>query len=160
MAHKEWFSDLREAVIRPTLKHLELWSPAAENLLVGTIAIESGGRRLRQAGGGPARGLYQIEPATHDDVWENYLEHKPKLSGRVALLMTSWFAAGKGDADHRELDGNLFYSTAIVRIIYLRVPEVLPHADDIAALAVYWKKYYNTPLGKGDPAEFLARYPG
>ena len=56
--------DLRVEVIRPALRALDLWSPAAEDLVLGTAAQESGLAYLRQIGGGPALGLWQIEPAT------------------------------------------------------------------------------------------------
>ena len=32
---------LRELIIRPTLEELDLWSPEAEDLLMGTAAVES-----------------------------------------------------------------------------------------------------------------------
>ena len=57
-----------ERVIRPALVKLRLQSPAAEALLLGTAVVESGLSALVQAGGGPALGLYQIEPATHADI--------------------------------------------------------------------------------------------
>ena len=53
-------NDLRHLVIRDTLNYLNDWSMAAENLLLGTAAQESGlggwheGRRV---------GLYHITPA-------------------------------------------------------------------------------------------------
>ena len=58
--------DLREDVVRPVLKVMDKWSEAAENLVLGTAAKESAmGQDLRQRGGGPALGIYQMEPATH-----------------------------------------------------------------------------------------------
>ena len=35
-------SELRHYVVRPALKHLGMWSPTTENLLLGTAARESG----------------------------------------------------------------------------------------------------------------------
>lgn len=61
---------LRLYVIRPTLEKIELWSEAAENLLLGTTAQESHmGTYIKQVGKGPALGIYQMEPATHKDIW-------------------------------------------------------------------------------------------
>ncbi|KAF0118141.1 MAG: hypothetical protein FD149_866 [Rhodospirillaceae bacterium] len=68
-------------VIRPTLLHLGLHSPAAEALLLGTAIQESRlGTYLRQTGGGPALGVYQMEPATHEDIWTNFLAYRPDLA--------------------------------------------------------------------------------
>jgi hypothetical protein len=45
------------------------------------------------------------------------------------------------------------------RIKYLRAPDALPSENDIQAMANYWKKYYNTPLGAGTPKEFKEKWP-
>jgi hypothetical protein len=149
------WQDFREAVVRPALHAIDHWSPAAENLLVGTAAVESGFMRLRQAGGGPALGIFQIEPATHEDIWDNYLAFRPELSSEVRGLASQHIFH---EDMHRELVGNLFYATAIARIVYLRVKPPLPHADDLQGLADYWKAHYNTPAGAGKPAHFIERY--
>lgn len=155
---KPGWVDFRVRIVRPVLEHLMLASSAAENLLVGTAAVESGLRRLTQAGGGPGVGVYQIEPATHADVWHNYLAFRPELSARVRDLMPSkpWL----GNDANQELYGNLYYATAMARIIYQRAPRRLPEPDDIEGLALYWKTYYNTPNGRGTPLAFLMAYPG
>lgn len=75
---------LRDLIIRPTLVEMGHYSPAAEALLLGTAAHEShGGRYLSQIRG-PARGIYQMEPATHDDLWRHYLPPRrpPGVSAR------------------------------------------------------------------------------
>ncbi len=140
----------RRLVIRPVVRRLGLWSPAAERLLLGTALTESGLRRLRQVRG-PARGLYQIEPATLRDLYANWLPRRPKLAEGLGL-----FTAPQG-AHEDQLIWNLGYATAIARLIYYRRPEPLPRADDLPALAEYWKAHFNTAAGKGAPADFIAR---
>src|SRR5215216_530187 len=54
-------------IIRPALKVTSLWSPAAENLILGTHLVESGLKVVRQYGGGPALGPGQMEPPTYAD---------------------------------------------------------------------------------------------
>ncbi len=148
-------SELRQYVIRPTLKAINLWSIAAENLLLGTAAQESQlGHYLTQVKG-PALGIYQIEPNTHKDVWKNYLKYQHELSDAISHLSSNrctW------EAKESELITNLAYNTAIARVIYYRVPEALPDANDIAGLANYWKQHYNTHLGKGKVKEFIKHY--
>jgi len=145
----------REAVIRPTLHYLGLHSTAAENLLLGTAVQESRLKYLKQIGGGPALGVFQIEPATHKDVWDNFLEFRPDLASKVRGIASQRTFFKNADS---ELMFNLRYSAAIARLIYLRAPAKLPRYDDIEGLARYWKTYYNTTLGAGTTAEFILNY--
>ena len=143
----------RAHVVRPVLGHLALHTTAAENLLVGTAVHESGGLRwLRQLGGGPARGVFQLEPATHDDIWRSFLRFRRPLAATVQAL------AAPRPSRHRQLVTNLAYACAIARIHYLRVAEPLPDAGDIEALGRYWKAHYNTPAGAGKAEEFIESY--
>ncbi len=145
-------SELQLHVIRPTLKAIELWSEAAENLLLGTAAQESHlGRYLTQIRG-PALGIYQMEPGTHQDIWWHYLRYRPELAKKVKTF------AASNPPHRKELVTNLAYATVMTRIYYLRVKEALPHPNDIQALAQYWKRYYNTFKGKGKIEEFILNY--
>lgn len=135
--------DLRDMVVRPCLKRLRAWSHAAERLVIGTALAESviyGETRLRQVRG-PALGIYQMEPETHFDIWQNYLDYRTEL----ARLVLNNRRSGREEYLANDLD----YATALCRIHYLRVPEPLPDADDIGGLAAYWKEHYNTHLGSG-----------
>jgi len=144
--------DLREVVVRPALKKIGRWSEAAENLLLGTAAQESQmGRYLRQING-PALGIYQCEPATHEDIFDNYLIYQGELLGAVTKLTVLQ------QPRTEQLAWNLMYATAIARIHYLRVKEPLPKADDVVGLGCYWKNYYNTHLGKGTVEEYVKSY--
>ena len=139
---------LREYIVRPTLKRLGLHSEAAEELLMLTAATESlCGEYLHQVGG-PALGIFQMEPRTHDDIWRNYLKFKPGLAPEVAVF----------GHEAKELVGNLYYATAMARIHYLRVPDRLPSAMDEYGLAQYWKDHYNTHLGAGTPEKAVMNY--
>lgn len=139
--------DVRDLVIRPALKELGLHSPAAEQLLIGTALQESGLKKLRQYGNGPALGLWQMEPFTHDDLWLNFLNRKKDLADRLREMCQ------EPTAD--KLTWNLRYAAAMCRVKYFQVPAKLPGYDDIPAQAAYWKRYYNTPLGRGTVAEYL-----
>jgi len=151
-------NQFRQLIIRPALEALggRLWSPSAENLLMGTAAQESRlGNYIHQLGRGPAVGPFQMEPATHDDIWERYLRYKRWLN------ITVHEAAGIEGEEKLPADYmiyNLRYAAAMARIHYLRVPQALPEADDIEGLAAYWKRYYNTYLGAGTVEEFIENY--
>ena len=145
-------TQFRSNVVRPTLEAIGAHGAAAENLVLGTALQESNLHYLRQLNDGPARGIYQMEPATHDDIWDNYLEYRPEPRSRIEA-----FLAPNQDRVS-QLIWNLGYATAMCRVHYQRVSEALPAADDIPALAAYWKEYYNTPLGRGTVDEFVDKF--
>lgn len=154
-------SQLRAYVILPALKPLGLWSLAAENLLVGTVAHESAGGKYLHQVRGPALGIYQIEPLTHFDVWANYLKYQTGLRDKVLGMVPACHlrhdsATGMEYATDSMLITDLAYATVMARLIYRRRPEPLPAADDLPGLAAYWKAHYNTPLGAGTVEQFLA----
>lgn len=146
---------LRYEVVRPSLEWIGLYSKEAEDLLMGTAAQESRLQYLKQLGTGPALGIFQMEPATHDDIWDNYLAFHPDLASQVRGLASQhkWT-----DNPARELVGNMMYAAAMSRVFYRRVKAALPEQGDVAAMARYWKRYYNTPLGAGTEAEFVRNY--
>jgi hypothetical protein len=143
---------LRRLVVRPVLTHLALWSTGAENLLLGTAIQESGLRLLRQRNDGPARGIYQIDPATDDDLHAGFLAERPALAAKVAALLAPLPSRAE------QLATNLAYATAMARIIYLRCPEPLPMADDIAGMGRYWKRHFNGGRGAGSVPAFVLNY--
>lgn len=145
--HKQFQND----ILVPALKGAGLWQLNAERLVFGTALIESGLRAVRQYNGGPALGLCQMEPATYHDHWE-WLGSRPALAERIVSAAGMW----AHHAQPEEMIWNMAYSVLMCRVHYLRRPEPLPHADDIGGLAEYWKRWYNTPLGKGSPQKFAA----
>lgn len=153
-------SHLRDDIIIPCLTYLQngidlrLNSESAINLMLGTPAVETDmGKYLHQIKGS-ALGLYQIEPTTHDLVVEWLQKEYPKLYTRVKLLQVS----SSEISEIEELKFNLYYQTAIARCLYYSIKEPLPLADDLYALATYWKRYYNTEKGKGKVCDFVTNY--
>jgi len=149
-------TQLRLEIIRPVLNYLAPlipYSVAAENLLMGTCAQESRmGSYVKQVEG-PACGIFQMEPATESDIYNNYLDYRAALYSAVNALRAKHNLDGLND-----LVGNLFYQTAMTRVHYYRVPMAMPDADNVEQLAHYWKIYYNTPEGRGTIEEFVKRY--
>jgi hypothetical protein len=145
-------AELKRWVIRPVLAELELGGAAAEELLLGTAAVESRlGAYLDQTtpGPGPAYGIYQMEAATHDDLWDNFIRFRQPLAADV---MRFHAMRPEGVA---QLHGNLYYATAMARALYLRAKAPLPAAGDRAGQARYWKAHWNTELGAGTEKGFL-----
>ncbi len=143
---------LRRQIVAPALRSVGLWSQEAENLVMGTAAVESDLQYVRQHGG-PALGLFQMEPETHDDIWDNYLKYRPN---RETMLL-SVIDAGQRPLPSRMV-WDLRYATLMCRLHYRRVQPPLPEADDAWALGAYWKEHYNTPKGRGTVEKFVEKY--
>lgn len=127
-------------------------SDDAVELLMLTAAQESHlGRYLTQISG-PAKGVFQIEPSTHGDLFENFLQYKPILRMAVQSYI------GERPSMRESLRTNLAYQVVIARLVYYRKSEPIPSRDDIEAMARYWKKHYNTELGKGTVQEAVNNY--
>ena len=57
-----------EEVVEEVLYRLDAYSEDAMALVMRTGMAESGFKTLKQYGGGPALGFWQVEPATANDV--------------------------------------------------------------------------------------------
>ncbi|EKE78447.1 hypothetical protein [Oceanibaculum indicum] len=148
---------LANQIIRPTLAYVGdglpgFASEAAVRLLLGTAAVESELHYLAQVPTGPAQGIYQIEPATAEDIHNSFLRYRLPLRSRVMEL------AAAHPVEAQQLASNLAYATAIARLVYWRSPLKLPAADDIEGMAGMWKQVFNTSLGAGEPAKFIEAY--
>lgn len=149
---------IRDKTVLPALLAINAYSPAAEQLVMATGMAESLFTQTRQIASykplkyGPARGWFQMEPATHNDIWANYLG-----SSRRALILEGLRKISDNPGDPEELVKNQQYAAAMCRIHYLRISERLPEKDHWYGMAAYWKKYYNTRLGKGTIDGFLQK---
>ena len=157
---KDETKDLLEWVIKPTLRALGMDGEQAETLMLATALAESGGRHTRQIGGGPALGLWQMEPDTHDDLYITYLFptlflRRPELPTRLKRASLYIFG-GSFPPSSDLLIHNPRYACAMARIKYWRVPDALP--DTLTEMAEYWKEHYNTRLGKGTVEHFLGAW--
>lgn len=147
-------TQIKDLIVR-VITAQELYSESAVNLLLGTMATESDfGTYLSQVGGGPARGIFQTELATEKDIWKNYL-YLGRLARRAVIYhVTGVRSYNNGGA----LEWNIAYQICMARLLYRRVQEPFPDASDIEGLGVYYKKYYNTPEGKGSAEKFVEAY--
>lgn len=146
-------TQLVDSVIVPVLHHIKLYSDEAVELIAGTIAQESDmGEYLRQIRG-PALGICQMEPATHKDIYDNFLKYRPCLREKLEQLCSDYNGAAA-----EEMVGNLYYSVAMCRVHYFRVPKKLPKVGDLKGQAAYWKRWYNTPLGHGTEGQYIKSF--
>jgi len=131
--------ELRQLVIRPTLKHLRAWTPEMENLLLGTAAQESQlGFHLKQ-GRRHGLGIYQIQPHTHREIWDQYLIDHPALASKVRGLASQRDFL---DHPHSELATNLRYATAIAWLVY-RAAGVRKVDAAVGDMARVWHQHFH-----------------
>lgn len=145
---------LHDYIIQPPTRAVNLWSQSSDILLIGTCGIETNyGEYVHQIGG-PALGIFQMEPATHLDIWMRYLNSR-SLANDI-LDACGDIAAQNGIPNENLLIYNLYYATLMTRVFYLRISEPLPAANDALGMATYYKKYYNTSMGKTDLSKAVA----
>lgn len=143
----------RDLIVCSSLRDLNLYSRNAEELLIFTCANESnGGTYLKQCNG-PALGIYQIEPQTYNDIWQNYITPN---SSKFLSFFTNFNISSIPSAGRLIYD--LRFATAIARIFYLRINSPLPNPDDVNSIWAYYKQYYNTYSGKANKDEAIAKY--
>lgn len=142
---------MHDEIIEPVLflmdKQVGSHAQAVQQLL-GTAATESHFVWRKQLGGNPTRGLWQMELTTKQDIWKNYLAYNKKLSDLVKTF--------RQDYTPGEMEWNDAYACAMARVHYLRVPRPLPQVGDLQGQAEYYKYFFNTPLGAGTPAKYIA----
>lgn len=146
-------NQFRDLIVRPALHDLMLYSIDAEELLVFTCANESlGGTFIHQVDG-PALGIFQMEPATYNDLWQNYI----KSNGRLMMILFSNFMVNSVPAEERMIY-DIRFATAMARLFYARIAEPLPSAMDENAIYSYYKRYYNTSLGAANQEQAISKY--
>tara|TARA_R110000868_G_scaffold162439_1_gene393656 strand:- start:11620 stop:12123 length:504 start_codon:yes stop_codon:yes gene_type:complete len=152
---------LLDYIIKPALEYMggNYNSKNAQMLLLATAAIESKcGYYIKQING-PALGIWQMEPATLHDIYDNcdavstndHLAYK-KLDN-IDLF---------GVTDNETLEAGLLispmYACAMARLKYSMDKEPLPEHDDIRAIYREYKRIYNTYLGKSTYEKFEKAY--
>lgn len=151
--NKEQFVSL---IIRPVLTDLQMWSLSAENLILGTLAVETDFLSyLKQYPSGPGWGPYSQEELAYN---ENFTLVIPNLRPSQKLILAKYHIFPQVIEDRERLFYDLRFATIMTRLQYWRYPEPLPKAEDIEGLAHYWKKYYNTHKGDGTVAKFKQKY--
>jgi hypothetical protein len=147
------YNQLKTLIVQPAIADLRLYSDDAVELLMFTCANESlGGTFLKQIDG-PALGIFQMEPKTYNDIWQNYIAYN---SGVHLQLLHNFGAATMPDEERLIYD--LRFAAAMARLHYARVKPPLPKQDDPHSIWNYYKTYYNTDAGKANESSALMSY--
>lgn len=144
-----YLPDLK-AVVRLACNAISAGGDNAVVLVTGTLLCEGGHDTVNLfqcTGHAPtdkiAWGIGQMEPATHDDCWHNFIVSRPALK----LAMTK--LAGNSGPLAARLIFDLRYAAAMTRVRYMRDAEKVPVLGDDDGMAAYWKRVYNTVKGAG-----------
>lgn len=140
---------LHDYIIKPTLQYMggNYYSKESAFLLLCTAAIESNcGEYIKQING-PALGIWQMEPMTHNDIWENCDALNSEFGEVIRNLAPIYSVIADND-----LIDTPKYACAMARLKYSMDPNPLPKlTDDMGAdsnaFYEYYKRVYNTELG-------------
>lgn len=132
--------DVLKTLPHPHSSSDNLWSQSSENLLLGTLAMESEfGTYLHSSNG---NGIANIERYAFHDMFDFMkasdngwdLIHETIITNWVCDLSLSW----------DELQWNHALSIALCRVHYSRVKKNLPPADNVNALGSYYVFHYRS----------------
>lgn len=144
---------VRDIVIKPVLKALNRYTPPFEELLIATMAHESlGGSYLKQIQG-PALSAYQMEPSTHDSIWNTYFVQHVQL-GLNVLNICGMNRRPKAE----RLATDLLYATCMAVALYQWRRADVPSCTDIDKIYEVYKKCWNTYAGDAHIEDFKIHY--
>ena len=140
---------LYDLIIKPTLEYMggNYYSKESAFLLLCTAAIESDcGYYIKQING-PALGIWQMEPGTESDIWQNCDALKTEFGQIIVNLATPY-----SDLADNDLIDAPKYACSMARLKYSMDPNPLPKLTgdnnaDSRAFFSYYKSVYNTELG-------------
>ena len=147
---------LTDLVIIPTLKEIPSgYSPEAVMAIQMIIAHESSGGEYIAQTNGPALGIIQMEPATHDDTWRwgDSIIRNAKSMGIISDDDEGFTIF----PDAERLIYDLRYNVFMARQKLFMAPGALP--DRAADMAVYLKKHWNGD-GKATPEKYYNDFIG
>ncbi len=152
-------SQLVNMVIRPTLKEIPHgYSEPALLAITMIIAHESKrGEYIHQLGNGPALGVIQMEPSTHESTWT----YGDSIWGNAFKLGIIASESPTRPPVERLLY-DLRYNVFMARQRLFMKPELLPNlADEFAqidAMSKYLKKHWNSVKGAASDTSYADDY--
>lgn len=123
----------------------QLWNKQVEQLILGTIAVESDfGRYHSQINPNHegAKGITQIERPTFNDLKARYKDRFPKIK----------------DIEWEDLAYDDMKAIVFCRLKYYSIKSKLPKENDIEKMAAFWSIFYNSVYGAGKVTEYIKKY--
>ena len=143
-------------VITPTLVEIPKGcTPESELAIIMIIAHESRrGVYIKQVGNGPALGMIQMEPLTHDDTWK-YGDSIWTNAMNMGIITPQQKSSGIHPFAER-LIYDLRYNVFMARQRLFMKPGALP--KDVALLSQYLKQHWNSTSGDADDDSYMIDY--
>jgi len=120
--------------------------PESIALLIETAMQETQLGKYRDPTDGAGRGITQFDKMPLEDC----IQRAKQSEADIALEK---FGVDIYKIDHDDLDYAPLVSFIMTRIKYKRIPDAIPKT--IEGRAEYWKKHYNSILGKGTVEEYI-----
>ena len=122
-------------------------------LLMETSAVESNRGYVVSQKGGPARGIFQMEPATERCTLGWLKANFPKVHGEVMAFYD------KSKSPEWNRTHNVPYNVAMSTVYYWRRmgDSLAKNITTLEDRAKVWKTHYNTYLGKGSIAGYIRK---
>lgn len=165
----------QDSIINPVLLAMggRFYSRDASILLCAILCHESArGRWVAQLEGGPAAGLFQIEPTTARDIIHRYLfQKRPDLKEQIDIGFLSHFSspvnwpADTPNALRSACLRDRFLNVVLARLKLAMDPKSLPKISGqpietaIESAYRYYKRIYNSPGGDAELHEFKRDFP-
>jgi len=123
---------------------------AANKLILGTIAVETSFAEFPDPTPfGAGSGLCQFDLVGFEDVLRRTRQHN-------IIAIKRAFNIEFHKVTYEMLEYNPLLSVIFCRLFYKLIAEEIE--PELSSLARYWKRYYNTHLGKGTEQKFIANY--
>ena len=147
-------SEILECIIRPTLHRLGVYNPIAEQLMLGTAAVQSNmGSYLRSSSGGI--GLFGIQHDRHEELWDSYLAFDADLASEIRGFASQHEFLKAPDM---ELACNMRYAATIAWMIYVEAGIDLHKLHTTEDLAKCWYELYSRREAGFSPEDFVMHY--
>jgi len=131
-------------IVTETLKEMDRFKPECVELLCMIAAHESMLGKYRKQIKGPALSLLQIEPVTHNSVWD-HCDSINKLANKLGIKRSLELLA---DDDR--------YAVFVARCYLLMDKNPLPKT--VCEMGEYAKTYWNSNSGKASPEAYIDAY--
>lgn len=131
-------------IITDTAKEMDRFKPECVELLCMIAAHESGLGKHRKQINGPALSLFQIEPITHDSIWDNCDSIKA-LAKKLGITRNL-----------KSLETDDRYAAFVARCYLLMDKNSVPKS--VCEMGQYAKSYWNSSAGKASPEAYVDAY--
>lgn len=143
---------VHDLIVVPTLKEVEMYTPAAAKLITYTAAVESGFGYLKQLNG-PAVGWWEMQSNAYEQCVSYLNRDTSVMAGHKKLILT---ACGLSVMPPFEtMIWNLRFAMCMARVQYWQCEDKMPEANDLKGLGEYYIKLYNRG-GKATIERFIA----